>query len=168
MKTLLGLFLLGHLISAEAQTPTVFADAKYPVTIHSDSVRRELSVMALLSYHQRREQSRCVTRWTMERTNGQLAITLLALGPAEVAWSDSTNLAFYPASVPWDTTFRVRVCGDSLPDIHSHMADNGALYTPSERDWETAEHHPAAFRFLLSVIDSTRYRLTLYGLRGRP
>lgn len=163
MKLLL-VFALAWSASA-AQTVT---NPRYPVHLHTDSVRKELSVMATVSYHLRREQSRCVTRWRMERTGGELHITLLALGPSEVAWSDSLNVAFYPTRTSWDSTFATRVCSDSLPDIHSHIVDNGMLYDPSEVDMETAQRSPALFRFLMSVPDSANYRLTLYGMRGRP
>ena len=133
-----------------------------------EAVRRDLDVMASVSWHLRREQSRCVTGWTLGRRAGQPFLTLHHLGPSEVAYSDSLNLWVYRTAVPWDSTYRLRLCGDSLPDIHSHVVANGYEGDPSPRDLETAFAHPALFRLLMVVKDSVTYRLVVYGMKGRP
>lgn len=138
------------------------------IRLNTDSVISELSVMAAITHQLHTEQSRCITRWRMERNNGRLTISVLALGPAEVAAADSVQIWFYPARVAWDTSFVPRVCGDSLPDVHSHIVNNGYLFVPSDIDSATAARHPAPFRLLMSVIDSSRMSVRVYGVKGRP
>src|SRR5688500_3901242 len=97
-----------------ALLPSLVSAQPTGIRLNTDSVIHELSVMATVSFQTRAEQSRCITRWRMERANGRLTISILAIGPAEVAASDSTQIWFYPSRVPWDTAFVPRVCGDSL------------------------------------------------------
>lgn len=158
--TRLGVYALSFSVVANQALPAQQSRAR----LVFDSVHKELSIMASLTAQTRREQSRCVTRWRSERNNGILTITLLAIGPSEYAFSDSVNLWLYHTRVPWDTTMKARICGDSLPDIHSHVADNGVLDSPSELDEQAALKHPAPFRVLLWVLPGQQMGLGLYGI----
>lgn len=165
MKRLLGFVLAvaGVLAVTAAKAPAKVA----PVRLDISAVMPDIAVLAGLSWRLGTEQARCVTKDRVERgENGVVTITVLAIGPAEVAVSDSMHVWVYP-SRDARGEMKPQVCGDSMPGIHTHLPINGELNPyPSDDDEYSLTIRPRVrYSILVVVADSDHAAVGVYGFK---
>jgi hypothetical protein len=113
----------------------------------NEEAKAQVDSLAKLTARTKREQIACITRWAVIDT----IMVVGKLGPARnLVGTDSVGvLATGDLCEPWQ------------PVLHSHVLDNGWLFTPSSVDQRTAAERDV-FGFLLSVRRDSTWKIAAY------